>query len=148
MVLEYINKRKKLKWCVMQNVCSVAILVGQLLFLHSLPDKKCESSFASKVTFSCIEQFQLISHQNIPNKLLFHHSRWSVSSVIIHFGGILCFGVSSAGQLFYTNIAKKQTNLITNVIYVFQFCLNLHSIYLGRSEKLFLSRKCATQGLF
>ena len=55
MVLEYIKWRKKLKWCVMQNVCSVAILVGQLLFLHSLPDKKCESSFAFKVTFSCIE---------------------------------------------------------------------------------------------
>ena len=55
MLLEYINKRTNLKWCVMQNVCSVAILVGQLLFLHSLPDKKCESSFASKVTFSCIE---------------------------------------------------------------------------------------------
>ena len=57
---------------------------------------------------------------------------WSVPSVTIQFGGILCFGVGSAGQLFYTNIAKKRTNLNTNAIYVFQFCLNLHSIYLGR----------------
>ena len=48
----------------------------------------------------------------------------------------MCFGVSSAGQLFYTNIAKKQTNLIPNVIYVFQFHLNLHSIYLGGSKKV------------
>jgi len=46
MVLKYIKGKKNLKQCFMLNVSSVAILVGQLLFLHSLPDKKCESSFA------------------------------------------------------------------------------------------------------
>ena len=45
MLLEYIDWRKNLKWCFMQNVSSVAISVWQLLFLHSLPDKKHESSF-------------------------------------------------------------------------------------------------------
>ena len=61
----------------------------------------------------------------------------TTSSVIIQFGGILCIGFGSAGQLFHTNIAKKQRNLVTNVVLVFQFHLNLYSIYLRRSNKLF-----------
>ena len=43
--LEYINRRKNLKLCFMQNVSPVAILVWQLLFLHSLLDKNGESLF-------------------------------------------------------------------------------------------------------
>ena len=45
MLLEYINWRIFLKWSLMQNVSPKAILVWQLLFLHSIPDKNCESSF-------------------------------------------------------------------------------------------------------
>lgn len=50
MVLKYI-----FNWGLMQTVSSVAIPLWQLLLLHSLPDKKRESSFAQKVTFNCIE---------------------------------------------------------------------------------------------
>ena len=84
------------------------------------------ANFTSKYTLkTCILSFKFGQ---------FHLSSFSLEA--------FCVLVSVRPDNFSTQILqKKQRNLVTNVVLVFQFHLHLYSIYLGRSKKLFLSQK-------
>ena len=128
-------------------VCSNYISVATTFFTFLAGQQIWKFIWVKGWLLVALNSFSL-SHTNIYPKNLYSSIQvWSVSYVIIQFGGILCFGVSSAGQLFTTNMTKKtnksdyKCGLSVSILLEFVFHIP------GKVKEIFLSQKNATEVL-